>query len=215
MRTKRTNVYSITGKVVGKVLLPGQLFDAKTNPTLVSQAVRVYLANQRVGHASTKTRGEVRGSTRKIWRQKHTGRARHGAIRAPIFVGGGVAFGPKPRDYTLALPKNMKRKALIYALSAKIKNNSLRVIDGLEKVVPRTKTMVGVLSNLTKNDKKKDKILVVLPKRIENLERASRNIAGLTISQVRLLNTYEVVKADMLFFTKPAIEVLTKIYENK
>lgn len=215
------DVYNTSGKVVGNTPLPKEIFGAQANPTLLSQAVRVYLANQRVGHASTKTRGEVKGSTRKIWRQKHTGRARHGAIRAPIFVGGGVAFGPRPRDYSLTLPKNMKRKALYTALAFKLKDKAIRIIDGLEEIPPKTKTMVGILSNVAKNDKKKNeafykrKILLILPKRTENIERASRNIKGITICPLNLLNTYEVINNDMLVFTKPALSRLVKTYESK
>lgn len=208
-----TNVYSITGKVVGKVSLPKQLFAASVNPKLVSQAVRVYLANKRAGVASTKGRGEVRGSTRKVWRQKHTGRARHGSIRAPIFVGGGVVFGPKPRDYSLTLPKAMKRKALYSALSIKLRDKNIRIIDGLEKVPPKTKKMAELLTKLS--DGQKQKVLLVLSKGLENIQRAGRNIKGVTVSPVNLLNVYQVVKADTLIFTKAAIEGLAKTYGNK
>src|SRR5258708_225116 len=114
------DVIGVDGKVSGKVSLPGEMFGEKVNKTLLAQAVRVYLANQRQGNASTKTRGEVDGSTAKIYRQKGTGRARHGSKRAPIFVKGGLVFGPKPRDFSLALPQKMKRKALFGALSAKV-----------------------------------------------------------------------------------------------
>src|SRR6266404_5428662 len=118
-------VVGIDGKVSGKVSLPGEMFGEKVNKALLAQAVRVYLANQRQGNASTKTRGEVDGSTAKIYRQKGTGRARHGSKRAPIFVKGGIVFGPKPRDFSLSLPQKMKRKALFSALSAKVKDKEV------------------------------------------------------------------------------------------
>src|SRR6185437_7247197 len=114
------DVVGIDGKVTGKIALPGEIFGEKLNKALLAQAVRVYLANQRQGNASTKTRGEVDGSTRKIYRQKGTGRARHGSVRAPIFVHGGIAHGPKPRDFSLTMPQKMKQKALFSALSTKL-----------------------------------------------------------------------------------------------
>ena len=113
------DVFDIKGKNVGSISLPESIFKAKVNPQVVAQAVRVYLANQRQGTSSTKTRGEVQGSTRKIYRQKGTGRARHGSIRAPIFVHGGVAFGPKPRDFSLKIPSKIKQQALFSAFSSK------------------------------------------------------------------------------------------------
>jgi len=126
----KVEVIDTVGKVVETMELPKELFGAKINSVLMAQAVRVYLANQRLGTASTKTRGEVDGSTRKIYRQKGTGRARHGGIRAPIFVKGGIAHGPKPRDYSLLLSKNMRIAALRSALSAKVKAGEVAVIAG-------------------------------------------------------------------------------------
>lgn len=202
VRSIKADVYDTKGKVVETINLPAEIFGAKINPKLLAQAVRVYLANQRAGTASTKTRGEVKGSSRKIYRQKGTGRARHGSIRAPIFVHGGVAFGPKPRDYSLKLPKKMKKKALDSALSAKIKDRGIKIITGLEKITPKTKKMVEILKNLNLNNQK---LLIVLPKKEENIDRAARNIGGVDMTLANQLNTYDVLNATMLLFTKDAI----------
>lgn len=208
------DVFNIKGKVIGKIQLPKEVFDVKASPKLIAQAVRVYLANKRgVGTATTKTRGEVRGSTRKIYRQKHTGRARHGAIRAPIFVGGGIVFGPKTRDYSLSLPNTMKKKALSSALTAKLKEEAIKVIDGLEKITPKTKNFSDVIAWVTPENNKKT--LLVLPKNIENVKRAARNIQNITILYADFLNAYDIVKADTLLFTKSAIEGLAKRYADK
>lgn len=202
-----TDIYDIKGKVVGQVDLPKEIFDAKINPKLMAQAVRVYLANQRKGTASTKTRGEVAGSTRKIYRQKGTGRARHGSIRAPIFVHGGVVFGPTPRDFSLNLPKKMRRLALVSALSAKQKEGEIKVIAGIEKIEPKTKHVVEIMENLNLNTPKK-KILIVLPQKIENIKRAARNIQGLEVKLINNLNTYEVLNNRFLLFTQSAVEAM-------
>lgn len=209
------NVYDVKGKIAGKTTLPKELFAAKVNPMLMAQAVRVYLANQRKGTASTRTRGEIQASTRKIYRQKGTGRARHGAISAPIFVGGGVVFGPKPRDYALSLPKKMRRKALASALTSKVKE--IKVIAGLEKLEPKTKVMFETLTALTINQepRTKNKILLILPGKIENVQRAARNIEGVTIRPVNLLTTYEVLNNNVLLFMKDAITTLEEIWKQQ
>ncbi|MBI1919178.1 50S ribosomal protein L4 [Candidatus Microgenomates bacterium] len=195
------DVYDVKGKAVGKVSLPKAVFAAKVNPRLLAQAVRVYLANQRVGTASTKTRGEVQKSTKKIWKQKHTGRARHGAKSAPLFVGGGIAFGPKPRDYSLKIPKKMKKRALASAFSLKLKEKAIKVITGLDKIVPKTKTMKKIVE-------KGKKTLLVVNKKKDNIYKAARNIAGLTIRPIDTLNTYEILTNNQLLLTKEAINKL-------
>src|SRR3989344_7875158 len=130
----KADVFDLSGKVTTTVTLPEYLFGAKVNRPLMAQAVRVYLANQRAGTQSTKTRGEVDGSTRKIYRQKGTGRARHGGIRAPIFVGGGIAHGPKPHDFSRELPQKMRRAALFSALSGKLKDGEVKIMKNLDKI---------------------------------------------------------------------------------
>jgi large subunit ribosomal protein L4 len=140
-RGVKIDVLDLTGKVQTSIDLPAELFGAKVNKQIMAQAVRVYLANQRQGTQSTKTRGEVTGSTRKIYRQKGTGRARHGGITAPIFVGGGIALGPKPRDYGLSLPKKMRRVALASALTSQLNAGKVKVVDGFDTIEPKTKVL--------------------------------------------------------------------------
>ena len=219
------DVYDVKGKVIGKISLPKEIFAAKVNPVLMAQAVRVYLANQRKGTASTKTRGEVTASTRKIYRQKGTGRARHGGISAPIFVGGGVVFGPKPRDYSLSLPKKMKKKALASALTNKVKDHAIKVVDGLEKLEPKTKIMNKTIMLVTESSpsaslrasgqKARRKVLLIIPEKIENVQRAARNIEGVTIRPANLLTTYEVLNNDMLLFMKESVKTLENVWTKQ
>ncbi|MBI4067772.1 50S ribosomal protein L4 [Candidatus Gottesmanbacteria bacterium] len=216
------SVYNTSGKITGKVSLPPEIFSQKENPILIAQAVRVYQANQRQGTQSTKTRSMVTGSTRKIYRQKGTGRARHGDKKSPIFIGGGIAHGPHPRDFSLNMPKVMKRKALYSALSSKLKKQEIIAVTGLENLSKKTKEMVAVLQNLKLLDKKRlpagrhgRKILLVLPKKEENITLASRNIAGLDMTFANLLNTYEILVHDRLLFAKDSFAVLEKTYLSK
>ena len=203
MKTKKTeslstSVVGIDGKAKGRISLPKELFGAKVNKALLAQAVRVYLANQRAGHAATKTRGEVEGSTRKIYRQKGTGRARHGAIRAPIFVGGGIVFGPKPRDFSLKLPQKMKRAALASALTSK--KSDVIVVDGLEGI-KKTKAMASALTAVGASGK----TLFVTD---HDGTRAARNIDSIDILPARMLFAYAVLSHQKIVFTKDAIKNL-------
>lgn len=203
-------VFSVSGEKSGSVTLPKEVFGAKINKTLMAQAVRVYLANQRLGTVSTKTRGEVEGSSRKIYKQKGTGRARHGGVRAPIFVKGGVAHGPKPRDYSLKLPQKMKRAALISALSQKQKDGEIKVLSGLEKIEPKTKIM-GALINKVSEQTPKSRVLLVTsanPKDLGNVFKSSRNIKNVEVLNALFLNVYEVLKHKNLLLMKEAIAVL-------
>lgn len=199
------DVYDLKGKVVDQIALPKEIFGAKINNQLMAQAVRVYLANQRRGTVSTKTRGEVKGSTRKIYKQKGTGRARMGSIRSPIRVHGGLAHGPKPRDYSLKFPQKMKRASLISALSGKLKAGEIKIVKGLEKISPKTKVMASTIQNLGLNAKK-NKILLVLSQKLDNIKRAAGNIEGVNISLVKQLNTYEVLRNKTILFTRQTIE---------
>ena len=141
-------LFDLAGKSTGTVSLPGELFNIPNSPQLLAQYVRVYLANQRQGTASTKTRSEVTGSTRKIYKQKGTGRARHGANKAPIFVGGGIAFGPRPQDHTLSLTKKQRTKALLMTLSSHLANNSFSVVANMAKATGKTKQMNALFTAL-------------------------------------------------------------------
>lgn len=200
------DVYDTKGKSVSKMTLPEEIFGVNVSPVLIAQAVRVYQANKRLGTRFTKTRGDVIGSTRKIYRQKGTGRARHGDIKAPIFIGGGVAHGPKPKDFTLVLPQKMKRKALFGALTDKLKENHITVIQEIETVEPKTKKMQEILTNLHLFDKKKrERILLALSKNNETVFRAGRNIECLTITRARQLNALDVLNHTHIILTKDAI----------
>lgn len=196
-------VYSLTGRAVGTMALPKEIFGQKINKKLLAQAVRVYETNQKGHFAKTKTRGEVQGSTAKIYRQKGTGRARHGAIRAPIFVGGGITFGPRPRKVKLDLPKKMKRQALISALSSKMADKQILALSGLAKASGKTKEM----AKLTKNLKLKTALIVTDQK---NIIQAVRNIPGIFSQPVKQLNAYEVLKHQKLIFSKEAVKELKK-----
>ncbi len=202
------SVYDIKGKAVGRITLPSEIFGVKENKALISQAVRVYLANQRQGTVSMKTRGEVKGSTRKIYKQKGTGRARHGGIRAPIFVGGGVTFASKPRDFSLSLPQKMKKNALFSALSGKLKEGEIKVMD-LDKISGKTKIMANALKIMSVDGK----TLLVTPggfKEFENVYKASRNLRGMRILPAVSLNTYDVLNNNAVIFMKEAVDVLKK-----
>lgn len=192
-------VLGTDGKPAGKMALPKELFAAKINKPLMAQAVRVYLANQRAGSAATKTRGQVEGSTRKIYRQKGTGRARHGAIRAPIFVGGGIVFGPKPREYRLDFPKKMKRAALASALTGAFQEGKMIVVSGLSGVA-KTKNMVHALSSVGATG---STLLVV--KGAGGVIRAARNIEGVDILPVQNLHAYSVISHKRIVFMKEAL----------
>jgi large subunit ribosomal protein L4 len=207
-----TEVYDVSGKVVEKISLPKEIFEARVNTSLVAQAVRVYLANQRLGTASTKTRGQVSGSTRKIYRQKGTGRARHGDIKAPIFIGGGIAHGPHPHDYNLTMPQKMRKMALYGVITDKFKNDRIKVIRGLENMPLKTKAMLEILKVLgyiDKKDKKKSTVLLVIPHKMENIYLAGRNLKCLMVIEVGQLNTYEVLTRQNLLFAKEAIDKLS------
>lgn len=196
-------VVGTDGKPAGKMALPKELFGAKINKPLMAQAVRVYLANQRQGTSSTKTRGEVEGSTRKIYRQKGTGRARHGGIRAPVFVGGGIAFGPKPRDYHLDFPKKMKRAALASALTMALGEGKVFVVSGLMGIA-KTKIMAQTMQNIIPTGS----TLLVVAKDARGVIRAARNIEGVDILPVQNLHVYAVLSHQKLVFMKEAVEVL-------
>ncbi len=211
-------VYDSKGAKAGSISLPKEIFGAKINQALMSQAVRVYLANQRQGTAATQTRGEVTGSTKKIYRQKGTGNARHGGKRAPIFVKGGVAHGPHPKDYGLSFPKKMRKAALISALSMRAESGDIKVLSGLTKLEPKTKMMNGLLTKISDSKSKKNSVLIVasdVPKKLPNVYRAGKNIQNVQITSANLLNTYEVLKYKNLLFMKESLEVLAPLNSVK
>lgn len=211
--TVSASVYAMSGKAAGKISLPGEIFNAKVNPELMAQAVRVYLFGQRRGTASTKTRGEVRGTTKKIYRQKGTGRARHGAAKAPIFVGGGITFGPRPHDFSLDFPKKMKKKALFSALTEKLQEENLKIVD-MGPITGKTREMVQTLKNLSLLSKNGSvrKVMVIVDHEGEIVLRASKNIEGVVVQNVSSLNTYEIINSNKIIFMKESIETLKKVF---
>ena len=199
----KVNLYNLKGENAGKVELPKSLFGGVVSARLMAQAVRVFLANQRQSGAKVKTRGEVARSTRKIYRQKGTGRARHGSKGAPIFVGGGVAHGPTgEQNYRLAMSKKMRKAALRSALTSKLKKKEIWVVTELDKVRGKTKEIEGLLASL----KITGKVSLVLPKKWEKVERAARNIRGVRLLLVKQLNTYAVLNGGKLIWAKESLE---------
>jgi len=204
-------VYSLLGKEAGTLDLPKSIFGAEVNRALLKQALRVYMNNLKGHHSHTKTRGEVEGSTRKIYRQKGTGRARHGGITAPIFVGGGIALGPKSRKVTLDLPKKMKQAALISAFSQKLLDKDIIALSGLEKATGKTSEIAKFIKAIDKQSlplRGKKSVLIVAEKSNEMAKRAAQNIKGVNLISADDINTFEVIKAQSLILTKEAVTAL-------
>ncbi|OGE25376.1 50S ribosomal protein L4 [Candidatus Daviesbacteria bacterium RIFCSPHIGHO2_02_FULL_39_12] len=198
-------IYSIAGREAGTMSLPKELFGQKINKQLLSQAIRVYTTNKQSLLASTKTRGEVEGSTVKIWRQKGTGRARHGSVRAPIFVGGGIVFGPQSRKVRLTLSKKMKKAALLAALSAKAADKAVIGLTGIDKASGKTKEITQLLTQL---NSKSSSALIITGEKSDTIIRAVRNIPNVNTFPMSLLNAYEILRHELLIVTKEAIEKL-------
>lgn len=197
-------VYNAAGEVVGETELSESVFGQPFNPGLVHQAIVRYLANQRVGTANTLRRGEVSGGGRKPWRQKGTGRARQGSIRAPHWRHGGVVFGPHPREYRQEMPKKMRRVALLSALSQRARENSIRVLDTLTVTEPRTKAIAAVLNahGLTRG------ALLITPELDRNVYLSARNIPRTTATFVDQLNIYEVMRHPVILLPLEAVRRL-------
>lgn len=201
----KLKVWDQEGKIVGEIELNPKIFDGKINHALIHQAVVTYLANQRRGLASTKTRGEVKGSGRKPWPQKGTGRARAGSIRSPLWRGGGIVFGPKPRDYSKKLSQRMRNLALKSALNAKLKDDQIMIIKEIKIEKPKTKEMVKILKNLKLNG---EKVRIVVDKLDENLKLAIRNLEKAILENVDTLTTYTVLDCKKLIITKDSLKKL-------
>lgn len=195
------HVVDTKGASAGTVTLPEELFGVKVNKNLLAQAVRIYQANQRSGNASVKTRGQVTGSTRKIYKQKGTGKARHGGIRAPIFVGGGIVFGPSPRDYSLDLPKKMKAVALASALTHVYEQGFMTFVDGLESLPAKTKAMVESLKALEAGSS----VLLVIAEKSGSVARASRNITGVEVMPISNIHPYALLSHRKIIIMKQAV----------
>jgi large subunit ribosomal protein L4 len=212
IQTKKIEVpvYDVRGKEVDKIILPSVIFNIFAVPSVIAQTIRVYLANQRLGTRDTKTRSQVTGSTRKIYKQKGTGRARHGDIKAPIFIGGGVAHGPKPKDFSLSLPKKMRRKALFSALTDALAGGKIKIVKGLGELPAKTGELASVFENLGLGKKKhvSAKTLLVLARKEENLVLAGRNIENVTIAYANQLHTYQIMTHKAIVFMNDAIKTL-------
>lgn len=197
-------VKNISGEKVAEIELRDDIFAIEPNKAVMHQALVRQLANARQGTHSTKTRGEVVGTTAKWYRQKGTGRARHGSRKAPIFVGGGVVFGPKPRKYTKKMPKKMRRLALRSALSAKAAGEQIVVVDELAFDKPKTRNMIQVLSNL----QIEGSAVVLLPERNENVEKSISNLADVKYLRVNYLNIKDLLGYDYVIMPKAAVEII-------
>ena len=202
------SVYNMEGKEVGTIELNDAVFGVKVNEHLVHMAVVQQLANNRQGTQKAKTRSEVSGGGRKPWRQKGTGHARQGSTRSPQWTGGGVVFAPVPREYSFKLNKKEKRAALKSALSDKVANGKLVVVDALAFDAPKTKEFAKVMANLNVNEK----ALVVLNDNDKNVVLSARNIPTVKTSLTNTINTYDVVNAKTLVLTQDAVKTIEEVY---
>ena len=203
----KTNVYNIKGEQVGDIVLNDEVFAVPYNESVIHQVVVATLANGRQGTKSTLTRSEVRGGGRKPWRQKGTGNARQGSIRAPQWIKGGVVFAPKPRDFSKKVNKKVKELAFMSAISTRLEENNVIVLDDLA-IEAKTKEMVNVLNNL----KVERSVVVVTDSANEAVVLAGRNIPTVTVSNADILSTYEIVSNEKLIITKSAIKKIEEAY---
>ena len=204
----KIDVYDIQGKKVSTVDLKDEIFGIEPNEAVVHSVLVNFLANQRQGTQSTKTRAEVRGGGRKPWRQKGTGRARQGSIRAPQWIKGGIALGPKPRSYKYTVNKKEKRLAIKSCLSSKVLEKELTVVDSLPLKEIKTKEMVNALNNL----KVEGKTLILLPEKNETVQKSARNIEGVKTTLVNTINVYDLLKYKNLVITLDTVKKLEEVY---
>ena len=204
----QVTVFDMTGKSVGEMTLSDALFGIEPNTSVRHAAVVNYLANQRQGTQSTLTRSEVSGGGRKPWKQKGTGRARQGSTRAPQWTHGGIALGPKPRDYSYELPKKVKRLALKSAFSTKVADNDLIVVDNIAVEGFKTKAVVEMLSKLGADKK----ALIVMPELDQKLIKSAANIPGVKTALVNTINVYDILNYDKFIVAKGALEKIEEVY---
>ena len=204
----KIDVYDINGKKVSDVELNEKVFGIEPNENIVHSALVNYLANQRQGTQSTKTRAEVSGGGRKPWRQKGTGRARQGSIRAPQWIKGGIALGPKPRSYSYRINKKEKQLAIRSLLSAKVLDNELTVVDKLEVEEAKTKVMAKALTDL----KVEGKTLIILADRNDNVLRSSRNIEGVKTIELNTINVFDLLNCNKLVLPLDTVKKLEEVY---
>jgi len=202
------SVYDVKGEIVEHIDVREDVFAVPFNEAVVHQAMVRQLANKRQGSASTKNRGEVAGSTRKLYRQKHTGRARRGDIRSPLLRGGGVVFGPCPRCYRQSMPKKMRRLALRCVLSSKVREGQMKVVDDLRLETPKTKEMVDILSALGADSS----ALIITAQSDPNVVKASHNLAGIRVLPSPLVNVLDLLSHKTLLATIPAVRNIEQIW---
>ncbi|MDR1571269.1 MAG: 50S ribosomal protein L4 [Clostridiales Family XIII bacterium] len=204
----KVQVLDMSGGAAGEIELNDSIFGIEVNENALYAVIKNYLANQRQGTQSAKTRSEVRGGGRKPFRQKGTGRARQGSRVAPNHVGGGVVFAPKPRDYRYTLPRKLRRLAMKSALSSKVAENEIIVLDSLSFEVPKTKEMIKVLSNV----KAAKKALIVMSEKDDNVVKSASNIPGVRTCLVTTMNVYEIINYTSFIVTKEAVERIEEVY---
>lgn len=200
-------IVNMAGKETGEITLSDAVFGAEVNATVLHTAVKAYLANQRQGTQSTLTRTEVSGGGRKPWRQKGTGRARQGSTRSPQWTGGGVVFAPKPRDYSIKLNKKERRLAIKSALTTKVNESKLIVLDSFELDEIKTKKFVAVMNNL-----KAEKALVVLNEKNDNVIKSANNVPTVKTALTNTINVYDILKYDTLVLTQDAVATIQEVY---
>ncbi len=204
----QVDIHNLKGEVVGSADLDETVWGIEPNIPVMHQALVRQLANARIGTAETKTRGMVRGGGRKPWRQKGTGRARQGTIRAPQWKGGGVVFGPHPRKYTQAMPRQMRRLAIRSALSAKLADDRLTVVQGLGEIEAKTKAFKALLGSLPESRS----VLVVLAEHVDNVERSASNLEGVKTVQAPVLSIRDLLKYDRLLVSEEALAVIQDLW---
>ncbi len=207
----KLDIYNSKGKAIKQIELRDDIFNVPFNEAVVHQALVRSLANRRLGTVNTKTRGDVDKSTRKLFAQKHTGRARGGNAKSPLLKGGGVVFGPHPRDYRQNMPKNMRRLALKCVLSAKVNENRLKIIDQFEMDQPKTKEMLNLLISL----KIGDSVLIATTEADSSIIIAARNLAGVKTIPARLLNVADLLSHKELLMSTAAIQAIEDLWKQK
>ena len=201
-------LYNMEGSQIGDIELNESIFGCEVNTSVLHEVVKNYLANQRQGTQSTKTRSEVRGGGIKPWRQKGTGRARQGSIRATQWIKGGIALGPKPRDYRYSVNKKLKAIALKSALSSKVAENAFVVVDEIALSEIKTKAVCNMLKNL----KVETKALIVTNEKNDNVVKSARNIQGVATTFMGSLNVYDILKYDVMVISKDAVSKIEEVY---
>jgi large subunit ribosomal protein L4 len=210
----KTQIYNIKAEKVGEATLPKEVFDTKVSEKLISQAIRVYLANQRSSYAKAKTRSDVAGTRQKVYAQKGTGRARHGNRTAPIFVGGGSAMGPDGlQNYKLKLSKKMKIVAINSILTKFAQDKKIIIIDSFEKLNPKTKEGINLIAGLQAADEvlsKSSKVGIINTETFSNVKRAFGNISGVNLLSLKSLNVYDLSNQNFLIFSQDSLDILSK-----